>query len=82
MIDRAPALQEARPLAKNLSEVAAIGLEAMAYLSAGDAPNAQWRDAQLSKLDEAAKPKAALELVIVPSVRKLVIAAAEQPQAR
>jgi hexosaminidase len=80
MIDRAPALQEARPLAKNLAEVSAAGLEAIAYLSAGNTATAQWRDAQLAKLDEAAKPKAALELVIIPSVRKLVIAAAELPQ--
>jgi hexosaminidase len=79
MIDRAPALQEARPLARNLGEVAATGLEALAYLSSGDAPTAQWRDAQLAKLDDAAKPSAALELVIVPSVRKLVIAAAQLP---
>ena len=82
MIDRAPALQEARPLAKNLADVAAAGLEAIAYLSTGDAATTQWRDAQLAKLDEAAKPKAALELVIIPSVRKLVIAAAELPQPR
>jgi hexosaminidase len=77
MIDRAPGLEEARPLAKNLTDVAAAGLEAINYLSTGTAATAQWRDAQLSKLDEAAKPKAALELVIIPSVRKLVIAAAE-----
>jgi hexosaminidase len=77
MIDRAPGLQEARPLAKNLGEVAAAGLEALEYLATGNAASAEWRDAQLSKLDEAAKPKAALELVIVPSVRKLIIAAAE-----
>jgi hexosaminidase len=82
MIDRAPALQEARPLAKNLADVAAAGLEAIAYLSTGDAATTEWRDAQLAKLDEAAKPKAALELVIIPSVRKLVIAAAEPPQPR
>jgi len=82
MIDRAPALQEARPLAKNLADVGAAGLEAIAYLSSGEAATAQWRDAQLAKLDEAAKPKAALELVIIPSVRKLVIAAAELPQPR
>jgi hypothetical protein len=80
MIDRAPALQEARPLAKNLADVAAAGLEAMAYLTTGDAPTAEWRDAQLAKLDEAAKPKAALELGIVPSVRRLVMAAAELRQ--
>ena len=80
LIDRAPALQEARPLAKNLADVATAGLEAIAYLSTGDAATTEWRDAQLAKLDEAAKPKAALELVIVSSVRKLVIAAAERPQ--
>jgi hexosaminidase len=82
LIDRAPALQETRPLAKNLADVAAAGLEAIAYLSTGDAASTEWRDAQLSKLDEAAKPKAALELVIVPGVRKLVIAATEPPPAR
>jgi hypothetical protein len=80
IIDRAPALEEARPLAKNLADVAAAGLEAIAYLSTGDAATTEWRDAQLAKLDEAAKPKAALELVIISSVRKLVIAAAELPK--
>jgi hexosaminidase len=80
MIDRAPGLQEARPLVTNLAEVATAGLEAVAYLSTGEAASVEWRDAQLSKLDEAAKPKAALELVVVPSVRKLVIAAAQPPQ--
>jgi len=80
MIDRAPALQEARPLAKNLADVGTAGLEAIEYLSTGIAASPQWRDAQLSKLDEAAKPKAALELVVIPSVRKLVIAAAEPPK--
>ena len=80
IIDRAPALQEARPFVTNLADVSTAGLEAIAYLSAGGAASAQWREAQLSKLDEAAKPKAALELVIVPSVRKLVIAAAEPPR--
>jgi hexosaminidase len=76
MIDRAPALEEARPLARNLADVAAAGLEAIAYLSTGNSATPQWRDAQLAKLDEAAKPKAALELVVIPSVRKLIIAAA------
>lgn len=80
MIDRSPALQEARPLAGNLLAIAETGLEAMSYLSAGDAPPQEWRDAQLVKLDEAAKPKAALEFLVIKSVRKLVIAAAEVPQ--
>jgi hexosaminidase len=80
MIDRSPALQEARPLANNLSAIAEAGLEAMSYLSAGNSPTTEWRTAQLARLDEAAKPKAALEFVVITSVRKLVIAAAELPQ--
>jgi hexosaminidase len=80
MIDRSPALQEARPLAGNLADIAEAGLEAMAHLSAGAAATTEWRDAELAKLDEAAKPKAALEFVVILSVRKLVIAAAELPQ--
>src|SRR6267154_230714 len=80
MIDRSPALQEARPLANNLSSIAEAGLEAMSYLSAGNAPTAEWRKVQLARLDEAAKPGAALEFVVITSVRKLVIAAAELPQ--
>jgi hexosaminidase len=80
MIDQSPALQEARPLANDLSVIAAAGLEAMSYLNSGDAPPMDWRQAQLAKLDEAAKPKAALEFVVMISVRKLVIAAGELPQ--
>src|SRR5260221_7728534 len=56
MIDRSPALQEARPLANNLSAIAEAGLEAISYLSAGDVPTTEWRNAQLARLDEAAKP--------------------------
>ncbi|HYR74211.1 MAG TPA: family 20 glycosylhydrolase [Pyrinomonadaceae bacterium] len=82
MIDRSPALQEARPLANTLSDIAEAGLEAMSYLSSGDAPPTEWRSAQLARLDEAAKPKAALEFVVITSVRKLVIAAAELPRLR
>jgi hexosaminidase len=82
MIDRSPALQEARPLVSNLAAIAEVGLEAMSHLSAGNAATTEWRDAQLARLDEAAKPKAALEFVVIISVRKLVIAAAELPQLR
>ena len=82
MIDRSPALQETRPLANDLSAIAEAALEAMSHLSAVDPATTEWRDAQLAKLDEAAKPKAALEFVVITSVRKLVIAAAELSQLR
>ena len=54
----------------------------MRYLSTGDEAPAEWRNTQLAKLDEAAKPAAALEFVVIISVRKLVIGAAELPQLR
>src|SRR5438045_2503724 len=65
MIDQSPALHEARPLANDLSAIAAAGLEAMSYISSGDAPTMEWRQAQVARLDEAAKPKAALEFVVM-----------------
>jgi hexosaminidase len=80
LIDRSPALQEARPLASDLAVIADAGLQAISHLSAGDAASAEWRRSQLSRLDDAAKPKAALEFVVITSVRKLVIAAAELNQ--
>lgn len=79
MIDKAPALHEARPLARDLSEMGTAGLEALAYLSKGVAPSAEWRDAKLALLDEAAKPKAALEFPMITSMRQLIVAAYESP---
>src|SRR5256714_492930 len=82
MIDQSPALQEARPLANDLSAIAESGLEALSYLSSGNTPTTEWRQAELARLDEAAKPKAALEFVVLTSLRKLVIAATELPPLR
>jgi hypothetical protein len=58
----------------------AAGLEALSYLSKGSVPSAGWRDTQLALLDEAAKPKAALEFPFITSLRELIVAAYEQPQ--
>jgi hexosaminidase len=80
LIDTSPALHEARPLARDLSEMGAAGLEALSYLSRGVAPTAEWRDARLAALEQIAKPKAALEFPVVPSLRQLIVAAYEQPR--
>jgi hexosaminidase len=77
IIARAPALQEARPLADDLSDIASIGLEATSDLADNVAVTIQWRDASLARLEQAAKPKAAVEFSIIPGMRLLVIAAAE-----
>jgi hexosaminidase len=80
LIDKSPALHEARPLARDLFDLGTIGLEALSYLSRGITPPAEWRDAKLTALENAAKPKAALEFAVIPSLRQLVIAASELPR--
>ena len=80
LIDRSPALKEVKPLAANLSVLGETGLEALSYLKLGLAPTAEWRTASLLKLDEAAKPSGALEFAMIPSMRQLIVAAAETPR--
>jgi hexosaminidase len=82
LIDRSPALAEARPLARDLSAAGAIGLEALSYLQQGVAPTDEWRDARLAALAEIEKPKAALEFPFIGALRELVHAAHEQPALR
>ena len=55
-------------------------MDALSYLSTGLAPPAAWREAKLAALEQAAKPKAEVELVVVPALKQLVIGAAELPQ--
>ena len=80
LLDRSPALAEARPLAHDLGSAGEIGLEALNYLGGGVAPSAEWRDSRLAALAEVAKPKAALEFPFLPALRELVVAAYERPQ--
>jgi hypothetical protein len=72
-----PALHETKPLADDLSDIAAMGWKLLAISRTGSVPTAQWRDAKLVRLDQAGKPKAALEFANIRSVKLLVIAAAE-----
>ena len=77
LIDRSPSLQEVKPLATNLSVLGETGLEALTYLKLGLPPTPEWHTASLLKMDEAAKPYGALEFVVIPSLRKLINAAAD-----
>jgi len=80
LIDGAPILREAGPLAADLAAMGTLGIEAVSYLATGAAPPAGWREAALAQLDAAAKPRAALELAVVLPMRKLVVACAEMGQ--
>jgi hexosaminidase len=77
MIDRSPALKEIKPLAHNLGELGATGLEALTYLKLGMPPPRDWREQSLAKVEEAAKPYGALEFVVIAGVKQLVNSAAE-----
>src|SRR5258708_4682429 len=79
--DRSPVLAEARPLAKDLTQISQAALEAISHLSSSNAVTTEWRDATLAMLAEAVKhDQAAVGLSIIPSVKQLVIAAAELDQ--
>jgi hypothetical protein len=80
LIDGAPILREAAPLAVDLAAMGTMGIEAVSYLATGMAPPPGWREAALAQLDAAAKPRAALELAVVLPMRKLVVACAEVGQ--
>jgi len=72
---RSALLKEAVPLAEDLSTLAATGLQALDYLGAGKKAPKNWVELQITMLDRAAKPRAELLMMIVPSIRKLVEAA-------
>ncbi|HEX8250883.1 MAG TPA: family 20 glycosylhydrolase [Pyrinomonadaceae bacterium] len=76
IFDDSPALAEAGQLALDFRDLNQIALEALDSLEKKSTPNAEWRTARLKRLDEIAKPKAALENVAVAGVKKLIGAAA------
>lgn len=77
VMKRASLLEEAVPLAEDVSALAAAGLEALDYLGQGRAAPKSWVDAKTQLLKRAEKPRAELLIMIVPSIRKLVEMAAQ-----
>jgi hexosaminidase len=77
MSERSAALRDAGPLAQDLSDMGAMGLEALSHLSSGTAPNEGWQASAAALLERAAKPRAAVEFAVVPSFGQLIKAAAE-----
>ena len=71
-----PALAEAKQLSDDFRNLNLIIGEALDAIEKRAVQSAEWRDARTKTLDEIAKPKAALEIVIVASVKNLVDAAA------
>jgi hexosaminidase len=80
MADRSPVGRDAGQLAGELSEMSGAGLEALQYLAAGVQPPVLWREEKLLLLDRVAKTPREVNFAILPSLRRLVFAAAELPQ--
>jgi hexosaminidase len=80
LMERSPILRETEPLAEDLSDLGGAGLEALAYLSANVAPPPLWKEEKLNLLERAAKPKAAVRIVVIKPLRQLIYAAAENAQ--
>jgi hexosaminidase len=72
---RSALLQEAVPLAEDVSALAVAGLEALDYLEAGKRAPEAWASEKVALLDRAAQPRAELLIMIVSPVRKLIKAA-------
>ncbi len=76
---RSPGVQPAAPLLRSLDEACRVGSDAAQALAAGKMLSTEWLAAQLAALDTAAQPQAAMELPIIGSLKRLVVAAAGQP---
>ena len=72
LLDRSFLLKENAALSATLSQIGATGLQALDYLEHETPAAADWKSAQLSMLQEAAKPRSQLLLMIVPGVQRLV----------
>jgi hexosaminidase len=82
MADRSPLMRDAVPLADSLAEMGAAGLEALQYLSHASAPPLGWREERLALLERVARTPSEVDFPILPALRQLIHAAAEQTQLR
>jgi hexosaminidase len=69
-------LKEVAPVSQDLSALGGAGLEALDYLDRGERAPDAWKAQQQSVMQRAAIPKAEVMLMIVPSIQKLIEAAA------
>jgi len=75
-MENSPALVEAAQLSADFRRLNQVILDALEALEKRSPQSAEWRDARNKILDEVAKPKAALEFVVIARAKKLVEAAA------
>jgi hexosaminidase len=72
---KAPEAQEVHPQSVDLAEAAQVALEALESIASGRQAAPEWRRKALKTLARAGKPRAEVEIAMVPGARKLVLAA-------
>jgi hexosaminidase len=65
-------MQEAAEISRNLSAIAAAGLQALDYIQGGQHAPPGWIEQQSALLDRAKQPNAELLLSVEPPIRKLI----------
>ncbi|MGH9765232.1 MAG: family 20 glycosylhydrolase, partial [Blastocatellia bacterium] len=75
--ENVPALSDAISLADNLAKSAEVAREALSFLSSDTAPPRDWADREKGVLKDAAAPKGAVVIAVIPAIQKLVDAAAK-----
>jgi hexosaminidase len=77
LMSNSPRLAETQPRARQLTELGALGIEAISYLSSGRPADPGWKAQKLAVLDDAEKPQALLRFTVIQPLRDLVNAVPE-----
>ncbi|HNW98779.1 MAG TPA: family 20 glycosylhydrolase [Bacteroidales bacterium] len=72
LIKKVPALKEVDSVSYNISVVAEIGFECMKYFEGKQKPDENWIKQQSDILKEIKKPKAEVDIAIIPSIEKML----------
>lgn len=78
-LEKSALLKEDIPVSADLSRLASVGLQALDYLDRNQRPPESWLAQQRAFLEKLKKPQADVRIAIMPSVEKLVNAAASLP---
>jgi hexosaminidase len=73
---------EARPLSRDLADLGGVGLEALDALASGQQPEEKWGQDAQQRVRRAYVPRAEVQLAVVPSVLKLVLAASQLEESK
>jgi hexosaminidase len=73
-----PRITEANDIARDVARLGTVGSEALLYLSTGIPAPKEWLDQNIELLKRLEETKAVVRVAITPSMRKLVMAAAQR----